>query len=70
MAYDTLLADRVRMHLTAFTKMKVEEKKMFSGVGFMVNDKMCVNVAGEKLMCRFDPALTETVAGNTAICPW
>ena len=35
----------------------------------MVNDKMCVNVAGEKLMCRFDPALTETVAGKNGYLP-
>lgn len=30
----------------------VEEKKMFRGVTFMVNGKMCINVSGERLMCR------------------
>ena len=35
---------------------------MFSGLTFMVNGKMCVNVIGENLMCRFDPKLQEEVA--------
>jgi len=34
---------------------KVEEKKMFRGVTFMVNDKMCICVSGYNLMCRVDP---------------
>lgn len=35
---------------------------MFSGLAFMVNDKMCVNVSGQELMCRFNPGLQEEVA--------
>jgi len=62
MAYDTKLADRIRQCLAAFPKLKVEEKKMFSGLTFMVNGKMCVSVSGENLMCRFDPILQEEVA--------
>ena len=27
----------------------------------MINDKMCLNISEEKLMCRFDPALQEEV---------
>ena len=62
MAYDTKLADRIRAYLVDFPKLKVEEKKMFGGLAFMVNGKMCVNVSGENLMCRFDPNLQEEVA--------
>lgn len=60
MAYDEKLADRLREALSHLPK--VEEKKMFRGVTFMVNGKMCVNVSGEELMCRFDPALHETIS--------
>ena len=47
----------------------IEEKKMFSGMAFMINDKMCVNVSGEKLMCRFDPVLKEEVSEKTGYEP-
>lgn len=60
MPYNEKLADRIREALQHLPK--VEEKKMFRGVTFMVNDKMCVSVSGDEMMCRFDPALQETVA--------
>jgi hypothetical protein len=53
MAFNTTLANRIREHLSEFTELKVEEKKMFRGLTFMVNDKMCISVSGENLMCRF-----------------
>ena len=60
MAYNEKLADRVR---DAFKHLPmVEEKKMFRGITFMVNDKMCVSVSGNRLMCRFNPLLQEQVA--------
>ena len=59
MAYDEKLADRIREALSHLSK--VEEKKMFRGVTFIVNGKMCVSVSGNEMMCRFDPALQETV---------
>lgn len=54
MPYSTSLADRIRTYLKTFPKLKIEEKKMFSGLAFMINGKMCVNVSGENIMCRFD----------------
>ena len=54
MSYDTKLADRVREYLNEVADIQIEEKKMFSGLAFLVNEKMCVNVSGENLMCRFD----------------
>ena len=50
MAYNEKLADRLREMLAELPD--VEEKKMFRGVTFMVNGKMCVSVSGENLMCR------------------
>src|SRR6478736_8760900 len=61
MAYNEALADRLREALAQVPKIKVEEKRMFSGLAFLVNGKMCVNVSGEDLMCRFDPELQETL---------
>ena len=60
MAYNQKLADRIREALVDTPQ--VEEKKMFRGLTFMVNGKMCVCVSGDEMMCRFDPALQETVA--------
>lgn len=55
MAYDLLLANRVRDYLSLVPGLQVEEKKMFGGLAFLVNGKMCINVTGNNLMCRFDP---------------
>ena len=69
MAYDTKLADRIRAYLLDFPGLKLEEKKMFSGVTFMVNGKMCISVSGENLMCRFDPSLQEEIAEKDGYQP-
>ncbi len=62
MAYDTRLADRIRELLVDKHLIKVEEKRLFGGLAFMVDDKMCINVSGDNLMCRFDPALQEQIS--------
>jgi len=69
MAYDTNLANRIREHLLEFSTLKIEEKKMFSGLVFMVNGKMCINVSNDNLMCRFDPSLQEEVAEKNGFRP-
>jgi TfoX/Sxy family transcriptional regulator of competence genes len=60
MAYDEKLADRTR-ELIAITHSNVEEKKMFGGLCFMVNDKMCIGVEKDRLMVRLDPAVYDEV---------
>jgi len=45
----------------ALTHKNVEEKAMFGGLCFMVNEKMCVGVEKERLMVRLDPALYDEV---------
>lgn len=69
MAYDTKLADRIREYLAGFSTLRIEEKKMFSGLVFLVNGKMCINASRENLMCRFDPALQEEVAEKNGFRP-
>jgi TfoX/Sxy family transcriptional regulator of competence genes len=60
MAYNEKLADRTR-EIIAATHKNVEEKKMFGGLCFMVNDKMCVGVEQQRLMVRLDPAKYDEV---------
>lgn len=69
MPYDTLLADKIRDYLSAYNHLIIEEKEMFRGLTFMVNGKMCVSVSGDKMMCRFDPALQEEVAEKNGYEP-
>ena len=69
MAYSTKLAERIRIYLDGISKIKIEEKEMFKGLAFLVNGKMCINVSGENLMCRYDPALEDEVAERTGFQP-
>ena len=55
MAINEKLTNRVRELLVDISN--VEEKKMFSGIAFMVDDKMCVAVGDNRILCRIDPAL-------------
>lgn len=55
MPYDEKLADRTR-EIIAATHKNVEEKRMFGGLCFMVDDKMCVGVEKDRMMVRLDPA--------------
>jgi TfoX/Sxy family transcriptional regulator of competence genes len=55
MAYNEHLSERVA-RLLQEKKISFEEKRMFGGMAFMVDDKMCVGVVREDLMVRIDPA--------------
>ena len=54
MAYDEHLADRLR---TVLQHRNVEfyEKKMFGGLCYLVDDKMCIGIVKEELMARVGP---------------
>ncbi len=69
MAYDMKLADRVREYLADNEARSVTEKRMFGGLAFMVNDKMCVNVSGDRLMCRFAPERMEELSLRPGFSP-
>ena len=57
MAYNEKLANRIRERLGEVRKVK--EKEMMGGLTFMVNDKMCVGIIKDEMMCRIDPNLQE-----------
>ena len=63
MAFNEELANRVREALQDLPD--VEEKKMFRGLTFMVNGKMCVGVSNDRLMCRIDPELHDMLVEKT-----
>lgn len=59
MAYNENLANRIREALSDLPN--IEEKEMMGGLTFMYNDKMCVGIIKDEMMCRIDPALHEAV---------
>lgn len=64
MAYDQVLTDRIRAALAG--NRRVEEKKMFGGIAFMVQGKMCVTVGKERIMCRIDPEVHDVALQHKA----
>ncbi|HEY2722441.1 MAG TPA: TfoX/Sxy family protein [Chitinophagaceae bacterium] len=60
MPYNEKLTDRIR-EMISITHKKVEEKRMFGGFCFMVDNKMCIGVERERLMVRLDPAKYDEV---------
>ncbi len=59
MAYNEELTNKLRLALAHLPE--VEEKKMFRGVAFMVEGKMCITAGDNEIMCRIDPAIHEEV---------
>lgn len=58
MAYNEFLADRVISTLKE-NNTPFKEKKMFGGISFMVDEKMCVGVLNDDLMIRIDPKMQD-----------
>ena len=50
MAYDDLLADRIRFALAG--RDAISERKMFGGIGFLDHGNMCAGVWKESLIAR------------------
>ena len=68
MAFNEKLADRTR-EIIAETQSNVEEKRMFGGLCFMVNDKMCIGVEQERLMVRLDPTRYDEALAKEGAAP-
>lgn len=62
MAFDELLAERVRGYLG--TRPTVSEKRMFGGLAFLLDGSMVAAVGADGLMVRIDPALAEQVLAD------
>ncbi len=52
MAYNLKLAERIRSQLNGI---RFVEKKMFGGVGFLLNGNLACGVNGDDLIVRVDP---------------
>jgi len=68
MAYNERLAARVRKEF-ATRATELEEKRMMGGLCFMVGGKMCVGIAGDRLMVRLDPAMYEAALTRPGCVP-
>jgi TfoX/Sxy family transcriptional regulator of competence genes len=79
MAFDETLAGRVRQALAR--RKNVAEKKMFAGIGFLLNGNLLVGVRKDSLLVRLGPeqgdeALKEadvsefTIAGRGSMKGW
>ncbi|MEN9684500.1 MAG: hypothetical protein RLZZ28_286 [Bacteroidota bacterium] len=68
MAYNEKMADRIR-EILSLPQLDIQEKKMFGGLCFMVNDKMCVGVESERLMIRLNPEIYDEVMEKEGCSP-
>jgi len=63
MAYDEVLADRIRDVVEVETGMS--ERRMFGGLAFLVNGNMAVAASGQGgMMLRIDPKDVESLTGR------
>ena len=63
MAYNEKLANRIREQLADLPN--IEEKEMMGGLTFMVNEKMCIGIIKDEMMCRIAPEMQDTVLEKT-----
>ena len=63
MAYNQRLADRIREKLCNLPN--IQEKEMMGGLVFMFNNKMCIGIIKDEMMCRINPDLHETAVEKT-----
>ena len=63
MAYNEKLAERIRARLSDLPKVK--ETKLMGGLAFMVNEKMCIGIYKDEMLCRINPALREALLERT-----
>ena len=67
MAYNLKLAERIRSELNGIP---VVEKKMFGGVGFLLNGNMAVGVNKDDLIVRVDPEKQTTLLKKQHVRPF
>ncbi len=68
MAYDELLADRIRALIE--DEPDLTEKKMFGGLAFLIGGNMAVAASGQGgLLVRADPETSETLLASKGVRP-
>ncbi|SEJ72121.1 TfoX N-terminal domain-containing protein [Dyadobacter sp. SG02] len=71
MAYDERVANRIREALESkdLAGKALEEKALFQGLAFMVDDKLCVCVRNDVLLCRIGPDEYEAALDMNGVEP-
>jgi len=67
MAYNIKLAERIRSELDGIP---VVEKKMFGGVGFLLNGNMACGVNKDDMIVRVDPEKHNTLLKKSHVRPF
>ena len=67
MAYDLKLTDRIRKTLAR--RKGITEKKMFGGLSFLLNGKMCCGVLKDILVVRVNPEDSDTLLKKPHVRP-
>ena len=68
MPYNEKIADRIRESIVGMKNLV--EKKMFGGIAFMVNDKMCLGVDKDDIMLRCEPERIEELLSKKGARPF
>lgn len=68
MAYNEKTEERIRQALAG--SKKLVEKKMFGGIAFMINDKMCIGVDKDNLMIRCTPEMNDELLSKKGVRPF
>lgn len=65
MALNEQMNDRIREALMDVPRVK--EKRMFRGIAFMVNGKLCLSAGNDEMMCRIDPELHDEAVQQNGV---
>ena len=68
MAFDAQLADRVRKLLAR--RKGFSEKRMFGGLGFLLNDNLCCGILRSDLILRLGPDAAEEALREYGVRPF
>lgn len=68
MAYNEKTANRIREALSHLPS--VAEQQKMGGLTFMLNDKFCIRIRDNELLCRIDPALYEEALEKKGCHEW
>lgn len=68
MAYNEQLSDRIRMALDGTDNLV--EKRMFGGIVFMINGKMCLGVDKDDLLIRCLPEIADKLLSKKGARPF
>lgn len=64
--FDEILRNRIANRLDA-AGVGFAAKKMFGGICFLVDGKMCLGIMGDSLMIRFDPERNDEILARDGV---